>query len=288
MHDLISRHLPKPIVKSAKKMFFCISDHLEILLGRRERLTPPSRLMFIGPGDFKEIGNEFLGYFRDIAGLKSDETILDVGCGIGRMAVPLTGYLQNGRYEGFDIVSEGIDWCTKTITPRFPHFRFQLADVYNKAYHPQGRYKASEYRFPYQDSEFDFVFLTSVFTHMLPDEVARYFSEIARVLKPGGRCLITFFLLNDESLRFLENGKSTMDFLYCHEGYRTINDETHELVIAYDEKEVFELFRKKRITYYTAHTLWVMVWKKCIFELSGYHLCNQGMRIFLTFVTHKY
>ena len=47
--------------------------------------------------------------------------------------------------------------------------------------------KASEYTFPYEDGEFDVVVLTSVFTHMLPDDVAHYLDEIARVLKPGGR-----------------------------------------------------------------------------------------------------
>lgn len=82
---------------------------------------------------------------------------------------------------------------SKNITPKYPNFNFQLADIYNKMYNPQGKYKASDYKFPYANETFDFVFLTSVFTHLLPQDMERYLSEIARVLKKNGRCFITFF-----------------------------------------------------------------------------------------------
>ena len=45
----------------------------------------------------------------------------------------LTQFLDApGSYEGLDIVDVGIDWCQRTITPRFPRFRFHLADVFNR------------------------------------------------------------------------------------------------------------------------------------------------------------
>jgi len=120
------------------------------------------------------------------------------------MAIPLTKYLSEGSYEGIDIIPYHINWCKKNIMSRYPNFRFQMADVFNKLYNPKGKYKPSEYEFPYQDEDFDFVFLTSVFTHMLPKDMENYFSQIARVLRKKGRCLITFFLLNKESLRLIE------------------------------------------------------------------------------------
>ena len=84
-------------------------------------------------------------------GLKPDERVLDAGCGIGRIAVPLTEYLdESGGYEGFDIAPEGIAWCRENITPRYPNFRFQVADIYNKSYNPEGSQKADEYEFPYE------------------------------------------------------------------------------------------------------------------------------------------
>lgn len=175
--------------------------------------------------------------------------MLDVGCGIGRMAVPLTKYLdERGSYEGFDIVADGINWCRKKITPTYPYFHFQLADVFNKKYNPHGKYRASEYHFPYESESFDFLFLTSVFTHMLPQDMEHYLCEIARVIKRGGRCLITFFLWNEESLRLINAGKSVYDFKYKGEGFRTIDRATPESGVAYDEKFIRALYEKFRLT----------------------------------------
>ena len=47
-----------------------------------------------GSAAFKAIGNEFLGYLVDLSALQPGDAVLDVGCGSGRMALPLTGYLN--------------------------------------------------------------------------------------------------------------------------------------------------------------------------------------------------
>src|SRR5260370_25414931 len=76
-------------------------------------LIPPSELQFVGTGDFLAIGREFLGIFRDAGGLEPHHQVLDIGCGNGRMALPLMEFLScDGSYEGFDILQEGIDWVT--------------------------------------------------------------------------------------------------------------------------------------------------------------------------------
>ena len=120
--------------------------------------------------------------------------MLAVGSGIGRKTFLLTDYLNHeGSYQGLDIVKTAIDWCTERITCKYPCFKFQLIDVFNQHYNPTGRYKASEYRFPFPDESFDFAVLCSVFTHMLAEDVEHYLCEVARVLKTGGRCPISFF-----------------------------------------------------------------------------------------------
>jgi len=134
-----------------------------------------------------------------------------------------------------------VRWCQRRISSRFPNFHFQVADIYNPAYNPRGRYKAREYVFPYGDNAFDFVFATSVFTHMLPQDMERYLTEIVRVLKPGGRCLVTFFLLSPQSLELIAKKQSTLDFAYGLEGYRTISREVPESAVAYDEEYVRSL-----------------------------------------------
>jgi SAM-dependent methyltransferase len=241
---------PRSIKAVKRKVSFFLEDVLDCLLGRRDELTPPKRKIFVGGReDYKRIGEEFLRYFIELGGLGPDERVLDVGCGIGRMAVPLTKYLnERGCYEGFDIVPDGINWCRKKITPRYPNFRFQLADIFNKKYNPRGRYRASEYHFPYESESFDFVFLTSVFTHMLPDDMEHYFSEISRVIKRSGRCLVTFFLWNEEALRLIDAGKSIYDFKYEGKGFRTIHRDTPESAVAYDERFIRGMYEKFRFT----------------------------------------
>ena len=249
MKNVIKRFILRPIRKAMRRIYYFPIDTIDSSLGLRDELTPPREKIFVGTGDFKKIGQEFFQYFIELGELKPNERVLDVGCGIGRMAVPLTNYLdKRGTYEGFDIVADGINWCKKKITPEYPNFHFQLADVLNKSYNPKGKYKASEYKFPFQDESFDFLFLTSVFTHMLPQEMENYFSEIARVLKRNGRCLITFFLLNIESVKLMDAKSSTFYFNYGIEGCRTINMNKPESAVAYEEKSIRSLYEKYRLT----------------------------------------
>ena len=139
----------------------------------------------------------------------------------------------------------GIEWCQRAITPRYPNFRFQVADLYNRHYNPVGRFSASEYRFPFEDESFDFVVLTSVFTHLLPADRDNYISEIARVLRPGGRCFGTFFLFDDEARSSLRNGGAgSLDFPFRRDGYWTNNERIPEAAVAYEEADVVERFER--------------------------------------------
>jgi SAM-dependent methyltransferase len=171
-------------------------------------------IRFIG-GGFLEFSCIGLGLLVQRAGLRPDSEVLDVGCGVGRVAYALTQYLRPAaRYEGIDIVDRLIDWAGRTISPRFPNFSFRKADIYNKHYNPHGPVRASEYRFPYEDESFDLIFLTSVFTHMLTAEVRHYLDEFHRLLRPGGRCLSTCFLLNAESEALIRAGKSNQNLVH--------------------------------------------------------------------------
>lgn len=218
------------------------------LFGREAKFVPPVRLMHDGPRtykDFKENGAEFFRHYVEMCGLKPDEDMLDLGCGIGRKTLPLTRYLSDrGSYVGMDIVKSGVDWCTEKYTSKHPNFKFHLINVYNNLYNPGGKYAAAEYRFPFPDEQFDFVVLNSVFTHMLPEEVTNYLGEIARVLRPGGRCLISFLLLNAESSRLIEEGKSTIDLRHEFGPARAMSREKPELAIGYDENYIIRLYEE--------------------------------------------
>jgi SAM-dependent methyltransferase len=240
------RHL----VTAARFAIFGSLDVWDAALGTSDELTPPRRLGFVGGGDFHAVGRAFLSHFRELCKLGPEERVLDVGSGIGRMAVPLTTYLQPpGSYDGFDVVPSGIRWCQGHITPRFPHFRFQVADVTNRRYNPHGSITAELYRFPYEDGSFDFAFATSVFTHMLPPAVDRYVGELARVLRGGGRCLATFFLTSGGS----GSADTALEFDVRGDGYWTANRYVPEAGIAYDEADVRAVFERHGLTLEEVH-----------------------------------
>jgi len=244
----LARIIPRPVRKRLRYMQYYIQDIISLFKGKHDPLIPPKRKIFTGAGDYKRDGEKFLKYFIELGGLKPGDKVLDAGCGIGRMAVPLTGYLNNeGCYEGFDIVSDGIEWCKKKITPKFPNFHFNWVNVNNQEYNPKGYQKASEFVFPFEDCVFDFVFLTSVFTHMLPSELENYFAEVRRVLKISGSCFITYFILNEVSLRNIKAGLSQRNFLYQRLGYSTINPQNPEAAVAYFEDYIRNLYRNQRL-----------------------------------------
>jgi SAM-dependent methyltransferase len=156
--------------------------------------------------------------------------------------MPLTTYLAPGsRYEGFDINPVGVRWCRETITPRHPNFRFQLADVHNAYYNPAGSQRAADYVFPFDDASFDFVFLGSVFTHMVPEEVDNYLGQIARVLRPGGRVLATFFLLDEVAEAGIGAGRAVYDFRFARDGHRVVDADDPEYAVAFREWDVLDM-----------------------------------------------
>jgi len=190
-------------------------DVVDDLTGRRDPLIPPHGLWFVGgEEDYKQVNAEYLEYFRNLGGLRPDHRVLDVGCGIGVMASALTHFLSpNGSYAGFDIVRVGIRWAQKNIGSRFPNFSFTHADIFNKHYNPKGKVSPDQFRFPYEDASFDFVFVKSVFTHLLPDSIQNYVREIRRVIKPTGRCLASLFLMNPESTELIRRGQSSLPLI---------------------------------------------------------------------------
>jgi SAM-dependent methyltransferase len=232
---------------------YCLTlDGLDLLRGRKDALTPPRRLLRLATdpaSDFRETGLAFLDFLIGHCGLRPDHKVLDVGCGVGRIAVALTGHLDpDGRYEGFDIATQEIAWCQEHISTRFPRFRFQAADVHNLTYNPKGRVRASEYRFPFDDDSFDLVVLASVFTHMLSRDMEQYVTEVARVLRQGGRCFASFYLLNDESRKNIGAGTSAFDFASTVDDCRVQKAASPESAVAHDEDRVRALFARCQLS----------------------------------------
>jgi len=204
-------------------------DAWDVVTRRRPPMTP-SRVLNDGVGglDFHAVGEHLLGLLVDAAHFQPHERVLDVGCGVGRLAVPLTRYITDGEYIGFDVSRPAIKWCQRNIA--VPSFTFTHVDVFNRHYNRRGKIQPTEFRFPSEDESIDVAFLASILTHLLPDAAAQYVAETSRVLKRGGRALMTFFLL-DENVR--EN--ANLNFIRDKQPWWGVQDpKDPEAAVAYD------------------------------------------------------
>jgi SAM-dependent methyltransferase len=163
-------------------------------------LIPPPRLMrtegITVLEEWFRWAEEWSMLLRVYGGLTRTSRVLEIGCGLGRVAFALRYVLEKGEYLGFEIVREKVEFLERVFTPAHLNFRFVWADVANTYYNPNGRHSPTTYRFPAEDASQDVVFAASVLTHMAPANAAHYMSEAARVLRPGGRCLLSVFLLD--------------------------------------------------------------------------------------------
>ncbi len=213
-----------------------------------EDLVPPEELSIcFGGGDFLSIGRSLVERLCSWGELLPSERVLDVGCGVGRAAVALTQYLSsNGSYVGMDTYPFGIAWAKEHITPYFPNFSFQTVDVFNNLYNPTATVRASEFVFPYEDASYDLALLNSVFTHMMPEDVLGYLSQIYRVLDQDARLYCTWFLMSDETQEVLENNPDTA--IRLEHGFGSFyvdNPKDPEEAVGYDENFVRNMLEQQ-------------------------------------------
>jgi SAM-dependent methyltransferase len=107
-------------------------------------------------------------------GLPQDGFLIDVGCGSGRLAKPLSAYLT-GPYLGIDVVPDLVDYA-RTFVDR-ADWRFEVTDGLHIAV---------------DNDVADMVCFFSVFTHLLHEQSYAYLREAKRVLKPGGKIVFSF------------------------------------------------------------------------------------------------
>jgi len=211
--------------------------------------VPPDSFVALIGSDLEGVSVEFLEHFVNEAGLGRMANVLDVGCGMGRMTYALAGFLDaSAHYEGFDIIPSLVQWAQKNISPVLPNFRFSEAPIYNSFYSPGGHLKPTDFIFPYAPATFDFALLTSVFTHMEGPEIRHYLREIRRVLRPGGRCLITCFLLNSDSRGLIRQGKSALDISVPRGDSMIADPKNPEYAVGFDEEVLRSWFQSAGLT----------------------------------------
>ncbi len=137
---------------------------------------PPRRLMvrvamtadadwFLRTG---RAGYDAIAAHVDLGGMRS---VLDFGCGCGRVLRYFHDFA--GEVAGSDLSEDAVAWCRANL--------------------PFGRFEVNRLAPPlaFADESFDLVYALSVFTHLTDDLQLAWRDELHRVLRPGGRLLIT-------------------------------------------------------------------------------------------------
>lgn len=248
-----------PLAHAVRRTALAGVDGVEAALGRRDPLRPPRRLQGVGAGDYAAVGSAIVRQLAEIGGLEPGARVLDIGCGTGRVAVPLAQGLEPRSYDGFDVNPRAVGWCEAALTPRFPRLRFRAIDIANSHYNPRGSLDASAVTFPYADRAFDFAFAASLFTHLLPPGFLNYVAEVSRVLAPSGTFFGTFFLINPRSAAALRQGTATLDLPHrvrdtvTRIEYQTMDRASPETAIALEEDAVVGALEEAGLVVHSVH-----------------------------------
>jgi SAM-dependent methyltransferase len=135
--------------------------------------------------------------------------VFDFGCGCGRLARRLIQ--QNPRprrYVGIDLHRGSIEWCRDNLAPHAPGFEFDHHDVINKFLNPHGR--ADLLPFPVPGRGVSLMLAWSVFTHLNQAAAEFYLQEAARVLRPGGVLMSTWFLFDKSDFPMMQEFQNAL------------------------------------------------------------------------------
>jgi SAM-dependent methyltransferase len=194
---------------------------------------------------FNGPGYEFVAYLRLLAQLRDDNFVWDIGCGCGMLELALQELGWQGRLIGTDIHKPSIEWARKNIETRHNGYRFVHMDIYNAAYWRKGTLSAQEWLSRFDEGGFDVVVAKSLFTHVLTDELHVYLTGIVDRLRPGGRALLTFFILSEEQSRLAASGKNHFSFVpYEKDGYCAVrNPLAPTAAVAYEQHYLLQSLR---------------------------------------------
>jgi SAM-dependent methyltransferase len=101
------------------------------------------------------------------------ESVLDLGCGSARVLPHVAEMITGARCAGCDVDAAAIAWAAQ----HYPRFDWALS--------------GPEPPLPFADGSFELVYSISVFSHLGEPSQDRWLQEIARVLVPGGRALLS-------------------------------------------------------------------------------------------------
>ena len=105
--------------------------------------------------------------------LEPGATVLDFGCSSGRVVRVLAAAHPEVEWHGCDPIPDAIEWARANL----PGIRFERSPEYPPL--------------PYEDGRFDAVFAISIWSHFGEQAALDWLAEMHRMIRPGGRLLLT-------------------------------------------------------------------------------------------------
>lgn len=154
--------------------------------------------------------------------LSSFETILEFGCGCGRVLREFSE-LENAELYGSDYNPKFIKWCQKNL---------YCADFSINKLEPP---------LHFENSKFDFIYLISVFTHLPKSTQMNWLKELHRITKENKYVLIT--LQGDNAAKALSEKENKVR---TEEGYmeRNLDKPGSNHFASFHTKQCFEAMIK--------------------------------------------
>ena len=143
----------------------------------------------VGSGDFDRLGRIELAILVE-AGLRASDTLVDFGCGTGRLALHAVPFLRDGRYLGIDISETILRRAEQNVAAAHPDPGCGITWLHN-----------TRRTFPLSDGSADVICAFSVFTHMEHEDAYRYLVDALRVVRLGGRFVFSALPLELEAAR---------------------------------------------------------------------------------------
>lgn len=190
-----------------------LSRELRLLRRPGKRLPIPPRPMreLIGRAEAEAFdhprGEPVFGTLGDA----QYESVLDFGCGCGRIArqLALADAPMPQRYVGIDLHAGMIAWANKNLAPRLQNFAFFHQDVFNPGFNPDPALPRTA-PFPVDDASVSLLVAMSVFTHLLQSQAEYYLDEVKRVLRPDGVMIASFFLFDKAGFPMMQDFQNAL------------------------------------------------------------------------------
>jgi SAM-dependent methyltransferase len=142
--------------------------------------------------DFRATAEETRLILEATVGVRPDDTILEIGCGVGRVGQVLAPICK--QWIGCDVSSNMIEHSRRRLQ-QFANVKLVEISGYDLR--------------PVSDASVDVVYCTIVFMHLEEWDRYNYVLEALRVLSPGGRIYIdNFSLCSDEGWGVFETHRT--------------------------------------------------------------------------------